>query len=154
MSFREKSIWISLLSSVVIFGNYFFNIITLPSLPVEVAKLTVLGFSIRAIIFIIIVETFFQVTLAICNRKEAELDADERDKLFQYKSNSVSYSILIIGVFMTLGLIVLMEINPAIVDQFSALKVPLLTMQVLLFSFIFSEVIRFSTQLYFYRSSE
>ena len=154
MSFREKSIWISLFSTLIIFGNYFFNIFTLHELPAEAAKLAVLGFSIQAFVFIIVVEILLQSALTIYEHKMALLDADERDKLFEYKSNKLGYSVLIIGVFITLGLIILLEINPQIVNQIEVLKVPLLTMHFLLFSFIFSELCRFAAQLYCYRSSE
>ena len=38
MSFREKRIWISLISTLLIFGDYFLNIIALGNLPEQVAK--------------------------------------------------------------------------------------------------------------------
>jgi hypothetical protein len=100
---------------------------------------------------IIIVEIIFQGMLALSNRKAAELGADERDTLFAYKGNDFGYTVLAIGVFISLGWSVLLEINSAFIAQSNALKVPLLTAHILLFSFIFSEVVRFSAQLYYYR---
>lgn len=38
MSFREKNILISLIATLLIFGDYFFNIVSLSGLPAEVAK--------------------------------------------------------------------------------------------------------------------
>lgn len=152
MSFREKSIWISLVSTVVIFGDYFINVLTLSGLPVEIAKATALELSVRALLLVIIVEVIFQGMLAVSNRKDAELGADERDKLFEYKGNNVGYTVLVIGVFITLARIVFLELNPEIVGQSSVSEFPLLTAHILLFSFIISEIVRFSTQLYFYRS--
>jgi hypothetical protein len=129
MAFREKSIGISL-----------------SGLPEEAA----LGLSLRAISLIIIVEIIFQGMLAVSNRKAAEHGADERDTLFAYKGNNFGYTVLAIGVFISLGWNVLLEINPAFIAQSNVLKVPLLTAHILLFSFIFSEVVRFSAQLYNY----
>ncbi|MBU3004779.1 hypothetical protein KO534_15615 [Paraglaciecola arctica] len=86
------------------------------------------------------------------NRKEADLGADERDKLFEYKANSLGYVILVIGVFVTLGRVVFLELNPEFFEQSNTFNIPLLTAHILLFSFIFSEVVRFSAQLYYYRS--
>jgi hypothetical protein len=153
MSFREKSIWISLISTLLIFGDYFLNIIALGNLPEQVAKTAALELSIRAFVLIIIVEIIFQTMLAVSNRKAAKLGADERDKLFEYKGNNFGYTVLVIGVLMTLGRMVSLEISPEFIEQFKVLNIPFLTAHILLFSFIFSEVVRFSAQLYYYRSS-
>jgi hypothetical protein len=151
MSFREKSIWISLIATLLIFGDYFLNVISLGGLPADAAKTAALGLSLRALFLIIIVEIIFQGMLAVSNRKAAELGADERDKLFEYKGNNFGYTVLVIGVFITLGRIVFLEINPEFIEQTNWLTIPLLTAHILLFSFILSEVVRFSAQLYYYR---
>jgi hypothetical protein len=153
MSFREKSIWISLISTLLIFGDYFLNIIALGNLPEQVAKTAALELSIRAFVLIIIVEIIFQSMLAVSNRKAAKLGADERDKLYEYKGNNFGHTVLIIGVLMTLGRMVSLEISPEFIEQFKVLDIPFLTAHILLFSFILSEVVRFSAQLYYYRSS-
>lgn len=153
MSFREKSIWISLISTLLIFGDYFLNLISLVGLPEDVAKAAALGLSLRAIFLIIIVEIVFQGLLAVSNRKAAEFGADERDKLFEYKGNSFGYTVLVIGVFITLGRLVLLELNPELIGHCDVLNIPFLTAHILLFSFILSELVRFAGQLYFYRSS-
>jgi hypothetical protein len=153
MSFREKSIWISLISTLLIFGDYFLNIIALGNLPEQVAKTAALELSIRAFVLIIIVEIIFQTMLAVSNRKAAKLGADERDKLFEYKGNNFGYSVLVVGVLITLGRMVSLEISPEFIEQFKVLDIPFLTAHILLFSFILSEVVRFSAQLYYYRSS-
>ncbi|MFT6343640.1 MAG: hypothetical protein ACJAWQ_000696 [Paraglaciecola sp.] len=153
MSFREKSIWISLISTLLIFGDYFLNIIALGNLPEQVAKTAALELSIRAFVLIIIVEIIFQSMLAVSNRKAAKLGADERDKLYEYKGNNFGHTVLVIGVLMTLGRMVSLEISPEFIEQFKVLDIPFLTAHILLFSFILSEVVRFSAQLYYYRSS-
>lgn len=152
MSFREKSIWISLVSTILIFGDYFLNLLSLSGLPVDVAKSAALGLFLRSIFLIIVVEIVFQGMLALSNRKAAELGADERDKLFEYKGNNIGYTILVIGVFITLGRIVFLELNPEFIQDSGLLNIPFLTAHILLFSFILSEVVRFSGQLYYYRS--
>ena len=153
MSFREISIWISVISTLLIFGDYFLNIIALGNLPEQVAKTAALELSIRAFVLIIIVEIIFQSMLAVSNRKAAKLGADERDKLYEYKGNNFGHTVLVIGVLMTLGRMVSLEISPEFIEQFKVLDIPFLTAHILLFSFILSEVVRFSAQLYYYRSS-
>jgi hypothetical protein len=151
MSLREKSIWISLISTMLIFGDYFLNVIALGGLPGAVAKTTALELSVRAFVLIIIVEIIFQTILALSNRKVAKLGADERDKLFEYKGNNFGYTVLVIGVLLTLGEMVSLEINPEFIEQFKALNIPILTAHILLYSFILSEVVRFSAPLYYFR---
>ena len=151
-SFREKSIWISLISTLLIFGDYFLNLIYLSGLSEVAAQSAVLGLSLRAVFLIIIVEIVFQGLLVLSNRKEAEFGVDERDKLYEYRGNSFGYTVLIIGVFTTLGGTVLLEINPDFLNHSSVLNIPFLTAHILLFSFILSEVVRFSGQLFYYRS--
>jgi hypothetical protein len=129
------------------------NIIALGNLPEQVAKTAALELSIRAFVLIIIVEIIFQTMLAVSNRKAAKLGADERDKLYEYKGNNFGYTVLVIGVLMTLGRMVSLEISPEFIEQFKVLDIPFLTAHILLFSFILSEVVRFSAQLYYYRSS-
>ena len=151
MSFKEKSIWISLIPTMLIFGDYFLNVIALANLSEAVAKTTALELSIRAFVLIIIVEIIFQTVLALNNHKAANLGADERDKLFEYKGNNFGYTVLVIGVLLTLGRMVSLEISPEFIEQFKVLNIPFLTAHILLFSFILSEVVRFSAQLYYYR---
>ena len=141
----------SLIATLLIFGDYFLNVISLGVLPADAAKTAALGLSLRALFLIVIVEIIFQGMLAVSNRKAAELGADERDKLFEYKGNNFGYTVLVIGVFITLGRIVFLEINPEFIEQTNGLTIPLLTAHILLFSFILSEVVRFSAQLYYYR---
>lgn len=97
-------------------------------------------------------EIVFQEMLAVSNHKAAEFGADERDKLFEFIGNNFGYTVLVIGVFITLGRIVLLERNAAFIDKSNGLTIPLLTAHILLFSFILSDVVRSSSQLYYYRS--
>lgn len=151
MSFEEKSTWISLVSTALIFGYYFVNILNLGHLPLGVAKLAAAGLLLQAAVFIVIVEIVFQGMLAATNHQAAKLGADERDILYQYKANNIGYTILVIGVMITLGRILILEFNPSFDEQNSSLKIPLLTAHILMFSFILSELARFSSQLYYYR---
>lgn len=151
MSFKEKSTWISLLCTICIFAYYFYNLGALVGIPEVQAKAAATSLATRAIIYIVIAETLFQALLSASNHRDAELGNDERDQIFSYKSNRVAYSILVTGVFITLGRLVLVEYNPNFADHNSSLQIPMLTAHILLFSFILSEVARFATQLFYYR---
>lgn len=151
MSFEEKSTWISLVSTVLIFGYYFVNVLNLGELPVTEAKLAAGGLLLQAVVLIVIVEMIFQGILAATNHQAAKLGSDERDKLYQYKANNIGYTVLVTVVMITLGRILILEFNPSFDEQNSSLQIPLLTAHILMFSFILSEVARFSCQLYYYR---
>lgn len=151
MSFKEKSAWISLISTLGIFGYYFYNIAMLFGVPTEEAKEVAKDLLTQAIILSIIVEALFHSLLAATNHKGAELGADERDKMYEYRANNIGYTVLVIGVIITLGRIISIEYNPEWADHYSSMQIPLLTAQILMFSFILSEIVRFSGQIFFYR---
>jgi hypothetical protein len=93
MSFKEKSTWTPLISTLLIFGYYFTNMIALSGTPIEAAKIAVAGLLFQAIVFITIVEIVFQGMLVISNRKAAQFGADERDILFESKGNMLGYTV-------------------------------------------------------------
>jgi hypothetical protein len=84
-----------LISTLLIFGEYFLNVTALGNLSEGVAKTTALELLVRAFVLIIIVEIIFQTMLALSNRKPAKLGADERDNLFEYKGNNFGYTVLV-----------------------------------------------------------
>ncbi|GAA6184041.1 hypothetical protein Q4567_10820 [Aliiglaciecola sp. 2_MG-2023] len=151
MSFKEKSHWISLVSTICIFGYYFYSIVMLTGIPIEEAKESAKDLLIQAIGLSVLVEIVLHSMLAATNHKAAEMGADERDKLFEYRGNQVGYTILVVGVVFTLGRIITVEYNPEFADHYSSMQIPLLTAHILMFSFILSEVARFSVTLFNYR---
>ncbi|MDC0603483.1 hypothetical protein OAP14_10780 [Aliiglaciecola sp.] len=151
MSFKEKSAWISLFSTLGIFGYYFYNIALLHGAPAELAKEAALELLLKAIILSVVVEVIFHSVLSATNYKAAEFGSDERDKMYEYKANNIGYTILVIGVMLTLGRIIIVEYNPDFADHNSSMQIPLLTAHILMFSFILSEVVRFAGQIFYYR---
>lgn len=151
LSFREKSIWISLVSTLTIFGYYFYNILGLSGMSEELAKATALELLVKTIILTVIVEVIFQSMLAATNHKAAEMGGDERDKLFEFRGNSWGYWVLAVGVIVVIGHVLAQESVLDTKPIFERLEIPLLTAHLLMFTFILSEVARFSGQLFYYR---
>lgn len=151
MSFKEKSAWVSLISTVCIFGYYFYSIIMLIGVPVEVAKEAAKAYLIQAVILSVVVEIIFQSLLAATNRKSADIEGDERDKAYEYKANSWAYSVLVVGVVITLGGIITLEYNPAWAEHSRVMQFPMQIAHILMLSFIMSEIVRFAGQIYYYR---
>jgi hypothetical protein len=147
LSNKEKSLIISLIVTLLIFGWYFFGVFS----NVTATSSEQLGFNdvIRVIFLIAILEGiiawFFQ------KKGEADL-VDERDKLIDTKSYRNSYWTLCIGVWFIL-MQLLFEASGPWSNAYHTLVFtsPIYIAHLLLLFFVLSEVIHFSTQLYHYR---
>jgi hypothetical protein len=99
---------------------------------------------------IIIIQIIFQ-SLVSAAASETEVDGDERDKFISLKANTSGYWVLSIGVVITLGQLLL----PYALGMETTLKarypLPLFELHILLFTFILSEIVRFTHQIVLYR---
>lgn len=145
-SYQEKSAWISLCSTVLIFGYYFWRLF---SEGATMDNKDAAMLAIQVVTMSVLVEAFFHGMLAATNRKAAEMGADERDALFGLKATRLGYSVLVVGCFIVIGRLVTLEVNPEF--AFSGLQAPLLSAHLLLLSFVLSEVVRFAAQIVYYR---
>jgi amino acid transporter len=137
LSFQEKSTWVTLILTVLIFGYYFAEAISIFQNE-SVDNSTIAGLFISAIIFAIIFYSISHIILAVINRKEAEQNEDERDKLIELKGVRLSYYVLVAGVFVT-GSSLFMTSSPLILAN------------IIFFFFILGEVIGYVSKLIFYR---
>jgi len=137
LSYKEKSIWASLISTIIVFGYYFFFAIKVFNNP-EIENMMLVGLFIGAVVFIMLIQIFSQIVIAIANRKEAEKGEDERDNLIELKTTRVSYFILVLGVWIT---------------AFSILVIssPIILVNLIMFFFILAEIVGYSLQLIYYR---
>lgn len=147
LSNKEKSLIISLVVTLLIFGWYFFGVFS----NVTANSSEKIGFNdvIRVIILIAILKGiiagFFQ------KKGEADL-VDERDKLIDTKSYRNSYWTLCIGAWFIL-MQLLFEASGLWSNAYHTLVFtsPTFIAHLLLLFFVLSEVIHFSTQLFYYR---
>ena len=82
LSLQEKSLWISLVLTLLIFGYYFSHAVRTIRNP-DVDDMILVGFIIGVIVLSIIIQIILQSVLAIAHRKEVEDGGDERDNLSQ-----------------------------------------------------------------------
>ena len=153
MTFTEKSTWLSLIATLYIFGNYAITVFTMdPAVlnPEEMVDLAMQNLS-TAVLYIIIVEIIFQSVISLASRNKAEIEGDERDKLISLTANNSGYWVLSIGVFITLGQLILPNVTGIDFRAEERLNIPLFEMHLLLFSFILAEIVRFSHQIFLYR---
>ena len=137
MSFQEKSIWISLGLTLLIFGSYFSTAFTVFQDP-EVSNSTLTGLFIGAIILVVIIQIVLQSALAIAHRKEAGIGNDERDNLIELKATRISHFILVFGVWAT-GLAMFLLLSPVVMAN------------IIMFFFILSEIVSYCMRLIYYR---
>jgi len=137
ISYQEKSIWISLVTTILIFGFYFTQAVRVFNNP-DLSNTILTGFFLGAIVLVVAIQIVLQTILAIANRKVAEKAGDERDSLIELKATRISYFILVFGVWVAGSS---MFISPS----------PVVMANIIMFFFILSEVVGFTAQLLYYR---
>lgn len=101
MPFREKSAWISLISTVGIWGTYFWIIgqgllarRSLDGLPASTVSLFIGG-----TVLIVIVQIVLAIAVAVVSGKQAETPMDERERLIDLKAARAGFYALNGAVF-------------------------------------------------------
>ena len=97
MSFREKSAWIGLVTTLLVWGVYFTKVAG------EIAGGApdggeILGLFVSAVVLSICIEVTLAIALAAFTRKEDRTPADERERLFAARATNAAYHVLLIGV--------------------------------------------------------
>ncbi|MGI9263032.1 MAG: hypothetical protein ACR2QR_13390, partial [Woeseiaceae bacterium] len=147
MSFREKSVIGSLVLTVGIFGSYFFKVIEAFTSNSSDAIASLPGALIGVVITVVIVEVVYHVVIAIFSGEE---DSDERDRLVDARATRISYYVLAAGCVTTIGHMLISEmVSEWLPDSVS--RTPIFVANMLVFSFILSEIVGFSMQLFYYR---
>lgn len=100
MPFKEKTAWISFLSTIVIWGTYFgYTIVTWWQQP---GLVYLVGF-IGAVVVQAIVVATAAIISAILAPRDASAASDERDRAISRRAYSVAYPVLIVLVLCVAG---------------------------------------------------
>ncbi|GJM44405.1 MAG: hypothetical protein DHS20C21_12470 [Gemmatimonadota bacterium] len=132
MSFQEKSLWLVLLSLMLVFGFYFSQV--LPARGVDVMPQHIALFA-AAVAFLVITQIAGHVLLAIIDRRS---DTDERDTLIALKGTRNAAYVLAVGVFLALTAGVATRGN-------------FIFTHVLLASWVLAQLVETGSQLFLYR---
>lgn len=141
MSFREKSAWICLVSTVAVFAPYFGYVFKLFAKGENTVAVYVVAF-VGAVICQIMINIVAQSWVAIRTKQEPK---DERDVAVEAKAYRNAYLVLI-GLAWT----VVFVPPPALVSM-SKLSTPLFMGQLLLLCFIVAEATKYLTLVVCYR---
>jgi uncharacterized membrane protein len=96
MSFREKSAWVSLLAYAGVYG-YYFRVL---SGVIAAGQSTTFRFGdllVRLMVLLAIVELALQLVIALRAPREAQLPADERERLITLKATRMAFHVVMIG---------------------------------------------------------
>lgn len=94
-TFREKSLWVSLLATLAIYAHYFIRVLRIG----DAAPGRVAGLFIGTVIAMIVVHAVVLGALAIRHKPER---TDERDRQFSLVASRISYYVLMTGVWAAL----------------------------------------------------
>lgn len=139
LTFREKSLWLLLISLIIVFGVYFAAALAQGSTWITPAQIAAF---IVAIVVLVVINIMGHALLGIASRRElaADVQTDERDTLIRLKGTRAGYGVLVTGVFLALCTGVFIQGNVAFVH-------------VLLGFWILAQVAEYATQLVMYRRS-
>jgi heme/copper-type cytochrome/quinol oxidase subunit 2 len=101
MSFREKSVWISFLIMLALFGVWAWNFGR--GLTGQAARADVVRLSIMLLIFAVVLEVVLHIVLAIWSPREARTPRDERERLIELYATRIAFRVLVGAALLTVG---------------------------------------------------
>ena len=149
IAFREKSLWVSLLITLVIAAIYGDNIYHFLRAGQEPDSQAVADLITRVAIAFIVLEIVLHIALAMDEQEGANSPEDERELHYRLRANNIGYWVLSIGV---IGCVLQQMANSYIDTQASYphfLSSPIELKLVVVFWL--SEAVRFATEIYYYR---
>lgn len=151
MAFREKMLWASAATTVVIWGWYFLGFVSALQGPAFNVGAEI-GKFLFAVVALIVVQVAAAIVLAISSPTDAQAPADDRDREFAlvaYRAAFVTLSVLIAALTVVAPLT--MATAPAWLGGKPMNLVPIVISNALLLSLVISELVRSATQLLLYR---
>src|SRR5262245_23014159 len=134
MSFREKSAWISVVLIVLVFGPYFW----LVGRSFAGTGHVHVGTQFALILLFVVLEIVLHIAVAIQSPRDAEAPSDERDNLIDLRATRVAFYVLFGGALVSIFTLHF-PVNVWTLSQF------------VLFSIVVAELVKFSSQIVFYR---
>jgi hypothetical protein len=148
MGWRERSAWICLVSTCVIFGVYFWFVARTFAHGQAVAQPVLVAFLVACVAFAIVVGSVHALSALLFGMQRA----DERDAAINASALRVAYYFLIACIFTAFPVVALLgALQPAAPD--GRIWVPgfSITSQVVLFCCVAAEALRFAVQVVAYR---
>jgi hypothetical protein len=98
MPFREKSAWISLVTTLGVYAYYFAKVVAAHARGANGAEL--LGLLIGCIVILTVLQIALHVLAALWSPRDAMTRQDEREKLIALKATNIAFYIVVSGAVM------------------------------------------------------
>lgn len=138
MSFREKTVWVSFVLMLGLFGYYFWHVSQV--LEGRADADTTFHVFLRVVVALIVAEIAVRVVLRVRNPQEARAPRDERERQIELRARGIAYYTLLVAAFLVIGT---MHIST---DPFALAHHVLLAM-------VLGELTRLGSQLVLFRRS-
>ena len=134
MAFREKSAWISLVTTLVVYAFYFWNVFDAHGMSGP----QMLGLLTGCVVVLTVLQIVFHIAAAVRTPRAAQTPQDEREKLIALKATNIAYYVVASGAVLTaMGLV--FGSNPFIMAN-----------EILLF-LVAAEIAKYASQIVFFR---
>jgi len=148
MSWRERSAWISLVSTCVVFGAYFWHVVELMRHETVIARPALVGFLVAGVV-VVVINSALHVAAALALGIER---ADERDAAIDARATRVAYTSLVGTLFFAFATIALLGAIQAPSAEGKVLLPTFTTVtQFVLFMCVGCEVLRYALLIVGYR---
>lgn len=139
LSFREKSLWLMLVSLVLVFGLYFASV--LPGHGVDMQAAQLVRFAVM-IGWLVVLQIIGHVVIAVSTRRQLahRVQEDERDRMIGLKGTRNGSWVLSVGMVAAMATALMVEGNFAF-------------MHVLLAFWVLAQLVETASQLVLYRRS-
>ncbi|MEA3286173.1 MAG: hypothetical protein U9Q77_02185 [Candidatus Marinimicrobia bacterium] len=137
VSFQERSLWISLISTLLIFGYYFVKVFSTLTNPDTIA-LNFGGLLVGVLFFISLIQIVLQSIVAGWFNKEASDGIDERHTMIELRAGKFSRYVNLSGTW------------AVVISFYFGFSVEVIV-NIALFFFVLSEIVGYIFQLNFYR---
>lgn len=149
MSYKERSIWVSLAITLYIWFNYFSTLywsIQQDALTIGIMQSALL----KVVIMTIVLEILHQIVIAMIDNKNANYDEDERDKKITLLGTQNAYYILSFTI-MAAVLHLLFPVMSQTLESVLSLSNEYVIINIIILGVLVAEVVKFSTQIFYYR---
>ncbi len=137
MPFREKSAWISLVTTLAVYAYYFWRVMDARAQgQAECAEL--FGLLVGCIVILIVWQVILHIIAAIWSPRDALARQDEREKLITLKATHIAFYVVVTGVLIAAcGLMIG-------ADGF-------IMANLLLFALVVGEIAKYASQIVYFR---
>lgn len=149
MSYKERSIWVSLAITIYIWFNYFSTIyhsVQQESLTINVMQSALLS----VVIMTVVLEILHHIVIAIIDNNNANYDEDERDKKITLMGAQNAYYILSFTCVAAV-LHLLFPYMSVHVERLINLPNEYVIINIIIIGALIAEISKFATQVFYYR---